>query len=167
MLAEYAYALRVGGILYTITDVKDLHEWMVKHLEEHPLFERISDEECVSGQEGRKHQKDRDVTNGCHCRKRIQWFPMYAQQQKKAKRWNVIKEINILHAIVVLRILIKHNKHHCTERHYISDDDDDECISILPLTAFMRHIVVSNTCHTQVVIPIHIYAIKTQLFLLV
>lgn len=48
LLAEYAYALRVGGILYTITDVKDLHEWMVKHLEEHPLFERIPDEECVS-----------------------------------------------------------------------------------------------------------------------
>ncbi|CAG8723978.1 5336_t:CDS:2, partial [Acaulospora morrowiae] len=23
----------------------DLHAWMVKHLEEHPLFERISDEE--------------------------------------------------------------------------------------------------------------------------
>ncbi|KAI8138936.1 guanine-N(7)--methyltransferase-like protein [Fennellomyces sp. T-0311] len=46
LLAEYAYALRVGGILYTITDVKDLHEWMVKHLDDHPLFERISDEEC-------------------------------------------------------------------------------------------------------------------------
>ncbi|RUS13129.1 methyltransferase-like protein 1, partial [Jimgerdemannia flammicorona] len=28
LLAEYAYVLRVGGILYTITDVKDLHEWM-------------------------------------------------------------------------------------------------------------------------------------------
>lgn len=48
LLAEYAYALRVGGILYTITDVKDLHLWMVKHLDEHPLFERLTDEECVS-----------------------------------------------------------------------------------------------------------------------
>ncbi|CAI2165623.1 16784_t:CDS:2 [Funneliformis geosporum] len=45
LLSEYAYVLRVGGIIYTITDVKDLHEWMVKHLEEHPLFERISDDE--------------------------------------------------------------------------------------------------------------------------
>ncbi|CAG8602593.1 22992_t:CDS:2 [Gigaspora margarita] len=42
---EYAYVLRVGGIIYTISDVKDLHEWMVKHLDEHPLFERIPDEE--------------------------------------------------------------------------------------------------------------------------
>ena len=38
---------------YTITDVLDLHEWMVKHLEEHPLFERLSKEwesqdKCVS-----------------------------------------------------------------------------------------------------------------------
>ncbi|KAM9922701.1 hypothetical protein OXX59_005654 [Metschnikowia pulcherrima] len=42
LLSEYAYVLREGGIIYTITDVKDLHEWMVKHLEEHPLFERKS-----------------------------------------------------------------------------------------------------------------------------
>ena len=44
LLSEYAYVLREGGIIYTITDVKDLHEWMVKHLEEHPLFERKSQE---------------------------------------------------------------------------------------------------------------------------
>ena len=28
-LASYAYCLREGGLAYTITDVKDLHEWMV------------------------------------------------------------------------------------------------------------------------------------------
>lgn len=44
LLSEYAYVLREGGIVYTITDVKDLHEWMLKHLEEHPLFERLSKE---------------------------------------------------------------------------------------------------------------------------
>lgn len=44
LLSEYSYVLREGGIIYTITDVKDLHEWMVKHLEEHPLFERLSTE---------------------------------------------------------------------------------------------------------------------------
>jgi tRNA (guanine-N7-)-methyltransferase len=41
----YAYALREGGILYTITDVEDLHLWMKRHLDEHPLFERIPDDE--------------------------------------------------------------------------------------------------------------------------
>ncbi|GAW21943.1 hypothetical protein ANO14919_114700 [Xylariales sp. No.14919] len=43
--SEYAYALRPGGIVYTITDVEDLHNWMVQHLEAHPTFERISEEE--------------------------------------------------------------------------------------------------------------------------
>ncbi|GFQ71752.1 hypothetical protein TNCT_730621 [Trichonephila clavata] len=50
LLSEYAYVLREGGIVYTITDVKELHEWMVKHLDEHPLFQKISDEELVCSQ---------------------------------------------------------------------------------------------------------------------
>ncbi|KAJ1920395.1 tRNA (guanine-N(7)-)-methyltransferase (tRNA(m7G46)-methyltransferase) [Mycoemilia scoparia] len=64
LLAEYAYILREGGIIYTITDVKDLHDWMKKHLDDHPLFERIPDEElandpcipcvCNSTEEGKK-----------------------------------------------------------------------------------------------------------------
>ncbi|ORY62520.1 putative methyltransferase-domain-containing protein [Pseudomassariella vexata] len=43
--SEYAYVLKPGGIVYTITDVEDLHEWMVHHLEAHPSFERIPFEE--------------------------------------------------------------------------------------------------------------------------
>jgi len=41
LLAEYAHVLRPGGIVYTITDVKDLHEWMAHHLSAFPLFELI------------------------------------------------------------------------------------------------------------------------------
>lgn len=48
LLAEYAYALRVGGIIYTITDVEDLGTWMRQRLHEHPLFEELSAEELVS-----------------------------------------------------------------------------------------------------------------------
>lgn len=68
LLAEYAYVLRPGGIVYTITDVRDLHEWMVKHLTNFPLFRRIPDEEladdpCVdavtySTEEGRKVERN-------------------------------------------------------------------------------------------------------------
>ncbi|ORZ16013.1 putative methyltransferase-domain-containing protein [Lobosporangium transversale] len=47
LLSEYAYVLRPGGIIYTISDVKDLHLWMVKHLDAHPLFVRIPDEELA------------------------------------------------------------------------------------------------------------------------
>lgn len=45
LLAEYAYVLRPGGRLYTITDVLDLHHWMTQHLDAHPLFRRLTDEE--------------------------------------------------------------------------------------------------------------------------
>ena len=38
--SEYAYVLRPGGVVYTITDVQDLHEWMKEHFEKHPSFER-------------------------------------------------------------------------------------------------------------------------------
>lgn len=43
--SEYAYVLRPGGIVYTITDVRDLHEWMVQHFEAHSAFERVPEEE--------------------------------------------------------------------------------------------------------------------------
>ncbi|KAI4912426.1 tRNA (guanine-N(7)-)-methyltransferase (tRNA(m7G46)-methyltransferase) [Alternaria incomplexa] len=39
--SEYAYVLRPGGVVYTITDVQDLHEWMKGHFERHPCFERV------------------------------------------------------------------------------------------------------------------------------
>ncbi|KAK6637746.1 hypothetical protein RUM44_008168 [Polyplax serrata] len=45
LLAEYAYVLKEGGIVYTVTDVLDLHEWMVKHFENHPLFVALTNEE--------------------------------------------------------------------------------------------------------------------------
>lgn len=47
LLAEYAYVLCEGGIVYTITDVKDLHDWIVEHFTQHPLFGRLSEQEMV------------------------------------------------------------------------------------------------------------------------
>ncbi len=45
LLAEYAFVMAEGGMVYTITDVHDLHLWMVEKLEGHPLFKRVSEEE--------------------------------------------------------------------------------------------------------------------------
>ncbi|KAM0786045.1 hypothetical protein ACM66B_006857 [Microbotryomycetes sp. NB124-2] len=45
LLAEYAYALKLGGLLYTITDVPDLHDWMTSHLAAFPLFKRLTEDE--------------------------------------------------------------------------------------------------------------------------
>jgi tRNA G46 methylase TrmB len=52
VIAIYAFALREGAIAYTITDVLDLHNWMTKHFDAHPLFERIpmdelKDDPCI------------------------------------------------------------------------------------------------------------------------
>lgn len=44
--SEYAYVLRPGGKVYTITDVEDLHLWMVAKFEEHKSFEKVGEEEC-------------------------------------------------------------------------------------------------------------------------
>lgn len=67
--SEYAFALRPGGIVYTITDVEALHEWMVLHLDAHPSFERVSKEdeerdECVQvmlkeTEEGKKVERNK------------------------------------------------------------------------------------------------------------
>jgi tRNA (guanine-N7-)-methyltransferase len=45
LAAEYAYVLKTGGVVYSITDVRDLHEWMVEHFAGCKLFERIGEEE--------------------------------------------------------------------------------------------------------------------------
>ncbi|XP_073984320.1 tRNA (guanine-N(7)-)-methyltransferase isoform X2 [Rhodnius prolixus] len=45
LLAEYAYILSEGGLVYTVTDVEDLHKWMVKHFTEHPLFDQVLEKE--------------------------------------------------------------------------------------------------------------------------
>ncbi|KAJ9454889.1 tRNA (guanine-N(7)-)-methyltransferase [Diplonema papillatum] len=45
LLAEYAYVLADGGLLYTVTDVKDLADWMQGHLDSSPLFERLTEAE--------------------------------------------------------------------------------------------------------------------------
>ncbi len=43
--SEYAFVLRPGGIIYTISDVEDLHQWIVAHIDAHPSFERLTPEE--------------------------------------------------------------------------------------------------------------------------
>ncbi|XP_073027217.1 tRNA (guanine-N(7)-)-methyltransferase isoform X2 [Primulina eburnea] len=45
LLDEYAYVLRVGGIIYTITDVEELGLWMKSCLESHPLFKSLTEDE--------------------------------------------------------------------------------------------------------------------------
>ena len=48
LLAEYAYVLREGGLVYTATDVQELHEWMRKHFSDHPLFTEVDEREMAT-----------------------------------------------------------------------------------------------------------------------
>eukprot|EP00118_Oscarella_pearsei_P008406 m.43078 g.43078 ORF g.43078 m.43078 type:complete len:253 (+) comp33409_c0_seq1:61-819(+) len=69
LLAEYAFVLAEKGILYTMTDVKEVHDWMVHHLDEHPLFCRLGDDKLAddpiieklyeSSEEGKKVTRNR------------------------------------------------------------------------------------------------------------
>lgn len=45
LLTDYAYLLKPGAKVYIVTDVEDLHNWQVSKLEEHPMFERVSEAE--------------------------------------------------------------------------------------------------------------------------
>ena len=48
LLTEYIYLLAEGGRIYSITDVKDLHDWNYKHLQEHSmLMEVTGDDPCI------------------------------------------------------------------------------------------------------------------------
>ncbi|KAL8929912.1 MAG: hypothetical protein Q9208_001056 [Pyrenodesmia sp. 3 TL-2023] len=67
--SEYAFVMKPGGIVYTITDVEDLHKWMVQHFDEHPSFERVledeeAEDECVKTmmvetEEGKKVERNK------------------------------------------------------------------------------------------------------------
>mmetsp|Transcript_8341 Transcript_8341/g.15176 ORF Transcript_8341/g.15176 Transcript_8341/m.15176 type:complete len:289 (+) Transcript_8341:55-921(+) len=41
LLSVYAYVMAPEGLLYHATDVKELHEWMDKACDEHPMFRRV------------------------------------------------------------------------------------------------------------------------------
>ncbi|KAF9895422.1 tRNA (guanine-N(7)-)-methyltransferase (tRNA(m7G46)-methyltransferase) [Aspergillus nanangensis] len=52
--AEYAYSLRPGGLLYTITDVQEYHHWILRHFREPEAGEEVmevdgDDEQLVGG----------------------------------------------------------------------------------------------------------------------
>lgn len=47
LLTLYAYLLKPGGLLYFVSDVVELFDWMVAGAEKHPVFERVCDSEFL------------------------------------------------------------------------------------------------------------------------
>lgn len=69
MLSDYAYVLKTGGRIYEVTDVKDLHDWNMKHLDMHPMFERIPEEElkddpCIEAMRTGTDEAQKVIRNG-------------------------------------------------------------------------------------------------------
>ena len=61
--------MKPGGVVYTITDVEDLHKWMLSHFIAHPSFNRVPEAEeeknvCVQTmrvetEEGKKVERNK------------------------------------------------------------------------------------------------------------
>nr|CCC92923.1 putative tRNA (guanine-N(7)-)-methyltransferase [Trypanosoma congolense IL3000] len=50
LVHEYAYWLRPGGFLFTVSDVGELERWMINCLDGCPLFRRLSEEEIIENE---------------------------------------------------------------------------------------------------------------------
>ena len=69
LTSEYAYVLKPGAIVYTITDVEDLHLWMQGHFRSCPLFEELTEEEmnedeCVEVMKSETEEGKKVTRNG-------------------------------------------------------------------------------------------------------
>lgn len=47
LVQEYAFWLRVGGLLFTVSDVEGLEKWMTECLDACPLFRRLTEKELA------------------------------------------------------------------------------------------------------------------------
>ncbi|GAA6000608.1 hypothetical protein JCM5350_003943 [Sporobolomyces pararoseus] len=102
LLAEYAYVLRPGGLLYTITDVPDLHVWMTSHLAAFPLFKRLTEEEIdnlglesgegVEGQTGSELNREREREVMVAVKRRTEEGKK-VERNDKGKEWSVWRRL--------------------------------------------------------------------------
>eukprot|EP01056_Protomagalhaensia_sp_Gyna25_P001792 Protomagalhaensia_sp_Gyna_25__1791@NODE_1944_length_1395_cov_270_704277_g446_i1_p1_GENE_NODE_1944_length_1395_cov_270_704277_g446_i1NODE_1944_length_1395_cov_270_704277_g446_i1_p1_ORF_typecomplete_len279_score34_69Methyltransf_4/PF02390_17/3_4e51MTS/PF05175_14/0_0014Methyltransf_31/PF13847_6/0_0056Methyltransf_25/PF13649_6/0_0069Methyltransf_12/PF08242_12/0_019DOT1/PF08123_13/0_028DOT1/PF08123_13/2_8e03Methyltransf_23/PF13489_6/0_2Methyltransf_23/PF13489_6/1_1e03CMAS/PF02353_20/0_11MetW/PF07021_ len=72
LLSTYAFHMKVGGLLYFVSDVEDLFEWMRLCCEKHPLFERIEDPDFLTKDFAYKAMQDctdegrKKIREGCN-----------------------------------------------------------------------------------------------------
>jgi len=85
LLTDYAYILKAGGRIYEVTDVKDLHDWNCKHLDQHPLFERIPEEElkgdpCIAAMREETDEAQKVIRNNGSI-----WHAVYRKRDESDK----------------------------------------------------------------------------------
>jgi tRNA (guanine-N7-)-methyltransferase len=87
LCSEYAYVLRPGGMVYTITDVEDLHLWMSEHLGAHASFERVQEAEWEgSSEEDGEAEKIGVGEDGLGVRTMVKVMSMETEEGKKVER---------------------------------------------------------------------------------
>ncbi len=53
-MSEYAYLLKDGGLIYNVTDVKDLYEWNLSVMRENAQFEEVTSQYKVLNEVGHR-----------------------------------------------------------------------------------------------------------------
>ena len=80
LLAEYAYVLKEGGLLYAITDVEELHTWHVAKLDAHNCFEKVdlSDDDAYVNAITQETEEGKKVTRqGGHMKDGSKYAAVY------------------------------------------------------------------------------------------
>ena len=93
LLSDYAYSLKTGGKIYTATDVKELHDWEVEHMELHPLFERVPESEtkgdpCIKFMTEDTDEARKVARNGGSV-----WHAVYRKKDLDKQKEEIQKEI--------------------------------------------------------------------------
>jgi tRNA (guanine-N7-)-methyltransferase len=87
LCSEYAYVLRPGGMVYTITDVEDLHLWMSEHLGAHASFERVQEAEWEgSSEEDGEIEENGEGEDGLDIRTMVKVMSRETEEGKKVER---------------------------------------------------------------------------------
>lgn len=93
LLSDYAYSLKPNAKIYTVTDVKELHDWEVYHLEQHPMFERIPDEEvkgdpCIEFMTQGTDEAQKVARNGGSV-----WYSVFRRRDVNKDKESIEKEM--------------------------------------------------------------------------
>jgi tRNA (guanine-N7-)-methyltransferase len=86
LLSDYAHVMRPKGKIYVITDVKELYDWEVEHLEMHPLFERVPEPEVEADPCIRFMSKGTDEARKVIRNQGSMWWAVYRKRDLTDER---------------------------------------------------------------------------------
>lgn len=85
--------MKVGGKIYVITDVKELFDWEVEHLEMHALFEKVGDEETKADPCIRFMSEGTDEAKKVIRNEGSMWYAVFRKRDIQADAVAIDKEL--------------------------------------------------------------------------